>query len=285
MTSRSCGQIGFTPLVKTRNVSPGVEFGGVWHTDPAYRADSVIAMAKETQRRFGKRARIGVLQDPELPTDFITGVSGALIVPALYGAPMGGQARDRPWTRHGQHLSDAQVDALEPPDLENNPFWQSFMEQVAWIARHSPWLDGFINWQSVINSGYRLRGGPIFTDMVENPERVFHLFDCLAATMIDGVKRLYAVQAADGVHLEHLHCEQLSGQYAVAVLLCAMCCPMTGCWPKSSLCWGFHNCAWNADPYVPYYASLPNVAYVDMGLDSNLAAAKAALPPTDCGVC
>jgi hypothetical protein len=41
---------------------------------------------------------------------------------------------------------------------------------------------------------------------------------------------------------------------------------------------GIHNCAWNADPYVPHYASIPKVSYVDMGLDSNLAAAKVALP-------
>lgn len=270
-------EIGFTPRWYA-DALPGVEFGERWHTDPAYRADSVIAMAKETQRRFGKRARIGVLQDPELPTDFITGVFGALIVPALYGAPIWWQARDWPWTEHGQHLSDAQVDALEPPDLENNPFWQSFMEQVAWIARHSPRLDGFINWQSVINSGYRLRGEPIFTDMVENPERVFHLFDCLAATMIDGVKRLYAVQAAHGVQLEHFtvsNClvNMLSPRFYARYVL-----PYDRMLAEEFAMLGIHNCAWNADPYVPYYASLPNVAYVDMGLDSNLAAAKAALP-------
>ena len=41
---------------------------------------------------------------------------------------------------------------------------------------------------------------------------------------------------------------------------------------------GVHNCAWNADPYVPLYATLPRVSYIDMGMDSDLAAARAAFP-------
>jgi hypothetical protein len=41
---------------------------------------------------------------------------------------------------------------------------------------------------------------------------------------------------------------------------------------------GVHNCAWNADGYVPHYATLPRVTYVDMGLESDLAAAQRAFP-------
>ena len=39
-----------------------------------------------------------------------------------------------------------------------------------------------------------------------------------------------------------------------------------------------HNCAWNADPYVPHYARLPDVGYIDMGLDSDLAVARNVFP-------
>ena len=41
---------------------------------------------------------------------------------------------------------------------------------------------------------------------------------------------------------------------------------------------GIHNCAWNANPYVPHYATVPDVAYVDMGIESDMTAAKAAFP-------
>jgi hypothetical protein len=270
-------EIGFTPRWYA-DALPGLDFGERWHTDPAYRADSVIAMAKETRRRFGRRAHIGALQDPEQPTDFITGVFGALIVPALYGAPIWWQAQDWPWTEHGQHLDDAQVDALEPPDLDNNAFWQRLWSRWPGSRSRRRGWTVFVNWQSVINSGYRLRGEAIFTDMVENPARVQHLFACLAATMIDGARRLYAVQAAQGVRLDHFtvsNClvNMLSPSFYARFVL-----PYDRMLAEAFAVLGIHNCAWNADPYVPHYASIPNVAYVDMGLDSNLAAAKAALP-------
>ena len=45
-------------------------------------------------------------------------------------------------------------------------------------------------------------------------------------------------------------------------------------------CIGIHNCAWNADPYLDDYAMIQNVAYIDMGLDSNLPRAKEMFPFT-----
>jgi len=41
---------------------------------------------------------------------------------------------------------------------------------------------------------------------------------------------------------------------------------------------GIHNCAWKVDPYLPHYARVPNVGYVDMGLSSDMVAARAAFP-------
>jgi len=38
---------------------------------------------------------------------------------------------------------------------------------------------------------------------------------------------------------------------------------------------GIHNCAWNADPYLDAYATLPNVGYLDLGIQSDLRRARA----------
>ena len=43
-------------------------------------------------------------------------------------------------------------------------------------------------------------------------------------------------------------------------------------------CIGIHNCAWNADPYMESYACVPDVAYIDMGVDSDLRKAKGLFP-------
>jgi hypothetical protein len=43
-------------------------------------------------------------------------------------------------------------------------------------------------------------------------------------------------------------------------------------------CLGIHNCAWTADPYRELYAEVPNLVYIDMGIDSDLPGARAAFP-------
>lgn len=270
-------EIGFTPRWYSEACG-GIDFGARWHTDPAYRADTVLAMARVTRRRFGADARIGPLQDPDKLTDLITGVFGALMIPALYGVPIWWQEQDWPWSEHGQHFSGEMIDALAPPDLDNNAFWHAFMAQLDWIAVHVPRLDGYVNWQSVINSGYRLRGEALFTDMVENPGRVHHLFACIAETMIDGARRLYARQAATGVEVAHFtvsNClvNMLSPRHYAEFVL-----PHDRRIAAEFGIIGIHNCAWNANPYLRHYATVPDVAYVDMGIDSDLALARALFP-------
>lgn len=272
-------EIGFTPRWY-RDAVGGIDFGERWHMDPAYRAESIIAMATATRRRFGDRAQIGALQDPDNLTDLITGTYGALMVPSLYGVPVWWQDNDWPWSEHGQYLTDEMLDALEPPDLDNSPLWQAFMDQLDWIAGYVPRMDGFMNWQSVINNGYRLRGEQLFLDMGEDPGRTKHLFDCIMETMIDGARRLYARQAATGVTHTHFtvsNClvNMISPRYYARLVL-----PYDQRIAQEFDTIGIHNCAWNADPYAPHYAAVPNVAYVDMGIESDMVAAKAAFPQT-----
>lgn len=269
-------EIGFTPKWYTQAL--GIDFGARWHTDPAYRAETISAMARETERRFGSEANIGPLQAAEEPLDLLTGTFGALLVPALYGVPIWYQPADWPWSEHGQHLTDDQIDALQPPDLDNNLFWHAFNEQLDWIKKETGTLAGYINWQSVVNTGYRLRGEALFTDMIAAPARVERLFDCISQTMIEGMQRLYRRQRAAGFGVTHVTISNClvnmvsPGHYQQLVL------PYDRRLAETFGTIGVHNCAWNANPYVPHYATLPNVAYVDMGIESDLPAAKAAFP-------
>lgn len=269
-------EIGFTPKWYTQTLK--IDFGLRWHTNPAYRAESIAAMARETDRRFGSEAHIGPLQAAEKPLDLLTGTYGALLVPAIYGVPIWYQAADWPWSEHGQHLTDDQLDALQPPNLDDNPFWNAFIEQLDWIERETGTLVGYINWQGVVNTAYRLRGETLFTDMIAAPARVEHLFDCISQTMIEGMQRLYQRQRAAGVEVTHVtvsNClvNMLSPRHYRQLVL-----PYDRRLAETFNMIGVHNCAWNATPYVPHYATLPNVAYIDMGLGSDLPAARDAFP-------
>lgn len=191
-------EIGFTP--KWFRTKLGIDFGERWHTDPAYRRESVVAMRGELRRRFPGTS-IGGIDRPDAPFDLLTGVHDACTIAGIYGLSIL-YAADRWPTCEGPFLSDEHTDALAPPDLGASPFFQQLMGQVDWIAEHEGRVEGFINWQGVLNNAHRLRGTALFYDLIDHPGRALHLFQCVCTTMIDAAQRLHARQRATGVAVE-----------------------------------------------------------------------------------
>lgn len=269
-------EIGFTPRWFRKELD--IDFGRPWHTDPAYRMKAVKAMAGMVRRRFGALgSHIGIMQDPNGPLDILTGTHGALVVSGIYGVPTRYSDDDWPWAEVGG-LGDEEADALEPPDLDDSPFWRDLLAQLDWIKEEIGPIHGFLNWQGVLNNSYRLRGSKIFSDMLHSPERVKHVFECVTETMLEGVRRLYRIQRDSGV--EYSHCtisncmvNMLSPRHYENFQL-----PFDSRMAEAFRMIGVHNCAWNADPYLDHYASLRNVAYIDMGMDSDLAKARELFP-------
>lgn len=182
-------EIGFVPAWFRQTLD--IDFGKRWHTDPAYRCDTIAAMSKETRRRFGRRSDIGIMQNPGRPADILTGTYGTVFVAAIYGAPIDYRSDDWPSVKHGWLLNDREADELDPPELDGNPMWNELMGQLDWIEKERGSIEGFLNWQGVLNNAFRLRGSRIFLDMRKAPERVQHIFECVTETMIDGARRLY----------------------------------------------------------------------------------------------
>ncbi len=269
-------EIGFTPKWYRQHVD--VEFGERWHTDPAYRHETVRRMSKVLAERF-PGTNIGNVKDVDDPADILTGTFGASFVAAIYGVPIDYQEENWPWSQH-KFLSDEEAGRLQPADLDSNPFFAEFMEQVEWIARQKGHVEGYVNWQGIINNAYRLRGEELFIDMVAEPERARNVFECITQTMIDGARRLYARQRDSGVDNQHFtvsNClaNMVSPEHYAEFLL-----PCDRRLSEEFGILGVHNCAWNADGLIDHYASIPNVAYVDMGQDSDLDRATAAFPNT-----
>ena len=177
-------------------------------------------------------------------------------------------------------LRDEEADVLEPPDLNSSPLFAALMDQVDKIEHENGCVEGYINWQGVLNNAYRLRGEKLFLDMVTEPERARHVFNCVATTMIDGARNLYERQRMTGVEVCHFtisNCmvNMISPEHYRQFLL-----PFDRCISETFGLIGVHNCAWCADPYMGHYATIPNVGYVDMGVDSNLPHARDCFPNT-----
>ena len=267
-------EVGFTP--KWFRDALGIDFGERWHRDPAYRRETLKLMAHELKRRFGDRG-IGWIENPDEPMDLLTGVYGACPVAAIYGIPIIYTPDNWPRCAH-EYLSPQEIERLEPPDLDSNPFFNELMEQVEWIERELGRVEGYINWQGVLNNAYRLRGEGIFTDMILHPERAKHLFDCVFQTMVEGIKRLHESQRQTGVEVDFCtvsNClvNMISPKQYEEFLL-----PFDSKFAEIFGTIGIHNCAWDATPYLPIYATVPNVGYIDMGIETDLALAKKLFP-------
>ena len=168
---------------------------------------------------------------------------------------------------------------LMPPDMDSNPVFQNLMKQVDWIQKDQGKVIGFVNWQGVLNNAQRLRGEQLFIDMFTDPEAVLYLMDCVCTTMIDADKRLYKRQKISNVEYQFFTVSNClvnmisPEQYRNFVM------PFDLKISQAFGLLGIHNCAWNADPYIDeYYAKIPNLGYIDMGIKSDLAKSKSFFP-------
>ena len=267
-------EVGFTPAWYRQHLE--IDFGRQWHNDPALRRDSVLQMHQLLDQRF-PGMWIGRTAKDDDPPDLLTGAFGACVIAAIYGIPIRYGADDWPKSEP-THLSAEDIDKLEPPSLDANPFFDGLLEQLDWIKREHGRTHGYVNWQGVFNNAYRLRGQDLFLDVIGDPGRARHLFECVTATMIDAARRVYDFQAKTGFEVHHFtvsNClvNMISPDVYEAQLL-----EHDQRISKAFGLIGIHNCAWNVDPYVPRYAQVPSLGYVDMGVSSDFAKARAAFP-------
>jgi len=267
-------EIGFTPAWYRGRL--GIDFGERWHTEPRYRRETVLAMRQELRRLFPGTS-IGGTDRPDAPLDLLTGIYGAGTVAGIYGIPLVYSPDGWPDCER-RYLGDEEVDRLEPPDLDGNPFFRDLMAQVEWIAASEGRIEGFINWQGCLNNAHRLRGEALLRDMIDAPDRCRRLFECVCETMIEGARRLHVRQRESGVEVGFFTVSNclvnlVSPRHYREFLL-----PCDQRIAKAFACIGIHNCAWNANPYMDDYAAVPFLGYIDMGLDSDLGRARRTFP-------
>ncbi len=267
-------EIGFTPTWYRQHLD--INFGERFHTDPAYRRDCVVKMRAELKRRF-PGTQIGGIDQPDTPLDLLTGTYGACTVAAIYGVPIVYTDDNWPNCAH-EYLTDEQLAHLEPPDLDRNPHFAQLMEQVEWIAAREGRVEGFINWQGVLNNAQRLRGEQLLMDMLDAPDKAQHLFACVCETMLQGLRRLPERQRASGVDRRFVTVSNCLVNLISPKVYRELLRPFDQKLASVYGSIGIHNCAWNATPYLEAYAEVPGVSYIDMGIKSDLVRAKAMFP-------
>jgi len=255
----------------------GIDFSEEWHRDPRVRLQGHEKMAAEIRRRF-PGYNIGGALDAG-PPDLVTGTYGIGVVDGILGRPLR-YFPDKWPVPSGRPLSDAEADSLEVPDVESNPFLHQVLAQIDEIVRLTGSAGGYLNWQGVLNTAFRLRGQEIFVDMVTAPARARHLFGVVAETMIRGVQVVYARQRQAGVDYQFLTVGNCTVNMAGPRLYEKLLLPYDRLIRQQFRDFGIHNCAWSVTPYIDAYATLPDLGYIDMGLGSDLVRVRQAFPAT-----
>lgn len=266
-------EIGFTP--KWFHNTLDIDFGEKWHTNINYRKKTLLKMREEIDRRFPGN-RIGVI-DQERSLDLLTGLHGACTVAAIYGVPIRYEADKWP-TSENFSLPEEEMNNLVYPNLNKNRFYQSILEQVDSIAQSEGKVLGFINWQGVLNNGQRLRGQELFMDMFTNPEGAKNLLGCITNTMIEAALGLQRRQAGKSVFYNFFTVSNCLVNMLSPELYSEFILPFDKRIAENFESIGIHNCAWNANPYLENYASISRVAYIDMGIESDLEKARNLFP-------
>jgi len=267
-------EVGFTPQWYRHFC--GLDYGERWHQDPDVRMKGCEKMRAELRRRFPGHNLGGCEND--VPPDLLTGVYGGCVVASMYGLGIQYWPHNWPASTPGRELSDAEADALVSPDLESNALFADILKQMDRIEKLTGTIRGFLNWQGVLNTAFRLRGNQIFLDMMDEPERARRVFRCVADTMLDGYRRVHERQRQAGTDYQFgttANCvvNMVSPKHYEEFLL-SFDLKLRSAFKN----FGIHNCAWSVTPYLEAYARVPNLGYIDMGLASDLPAVKRLLP-------
>lgn len=170
------------------------------------------------------------------------------------------------------------MDRLEPPDLDRNEFFQGLLAQVEAAVRIAGNARGYLNWQGVLNTAYRLRGEAIFVDLLQAPARTQRIFAVVATTMIEAARRFYDRQRRHGCDVRFItvaNCmlNMISPRHYRDLLL-----PHDLRLRGAFESFGVHNCAWTVDPHLEAYATIPGLGYLDLGLESDLRRVRTLFP-------
>ena len=263
---------GFTPAWFRQHME--LDYGPGWHGDPLRRRTSFVEMGRVLNRVFPS-LRLG--GRPEETPGTISQIRTCAMVAGLFGLPVEYFADNWPANR-SVPLADAQADRLEVPPFRDHPLYADLMRQMDVIEREWGEIRGDLNYQGVLNTAFRLRGESIFADMIEAPDRACHILDVVRRTMVAFIDDVHARQRRSGAArgcfvTANCTVNMLSGALYREFVL-----PHDQALGAHFRPFGIHNCAWRVDPYVEAYSEVGPVAYIDFGLQSDLAQLRRLFP-------
>lgn len=262
--------LGFEPAWFHRRCN--VDFSERWHRDPVYRYQTLMRMQAELCRAFPEISywKSGALQD--LAT--ISGCYGAYVIPRLFGLRLRYSPDRWPVLEPGRKLSVDELEQLDAERLLAGPFVEELFEQMETIEREWGCIYGYMNWQGVLNNAFHLRGQNIFLDLHDRPELADHLFSNISQVMIRLAQMVQQRQRESGFYVNQFCVSNCTVNMVSPQIYRRFLFQYDARIGAAFERFGVHTCNWNVTPYLEVLDELPNVGYLDMGMESDMAKAK-----------
>ena len=178
----------------------------------------------------------------------------------------------------GHGLSESAVEGLDAEKLLCGRFVEEMFAQMDQIEAGWGAIHGYLNWQGVLNNAFHARGQQIFLDLADAPELGERLFEILTQVMIGLAQAVQRRQRRSGFHIDELCVSNCTMSMVSPGMYRRFLLPCDRRIAESFERFGVHTCNWDATPYLAELRKLPNLGYLDMGLASDLAAAKEQFP-------
>jgi len=269
---------GFNPSWWTNEY--GIMFGREFHLDPQVHRATLVRMKSLLQSRFGDLPGFDSGPDYE-NVHLMERRYGDALVTVLFGCEVSfDDASGHPFAAE-LNLDDDAVLRLVVPDVANHPIIQRLFSDGPESGKA---IVGELGFEGVINIAYKLRGMRLFEDMIDRPKLARHLFEVVWQTLDDLVHLIRHKQDPEShrpTWFVNCTCmaNMISGRMYREQLL-----EFDHRFRAGFDLFGVHTCNWTVDPYLDGLSELPDLAYLDMGADSNLGRVHRLFPNLDLSV-
>lgn len=267
------------------NQNLGIDFSRSFWDEPEVRINADLEMRRYLFEKFGKyglgeeapQARPILGSDQTACGYLFSEMLGCRILYASDSSPQVLCA----------NLSDSDCFALEVPDFEQNEVWSKIQRQIAYLEKNYGYVESHINLMGVQNMARDLRGQRLFLDYYDPDSPAAHLLDVACQTMLEAGRRLkkHSKQLSAGVTniVRHVcpdvfltsNCSvEMVSQATYEEHLLAYDVHLA----QEFVPFGIHHCGKTMEHVIGGYAKVLNLAFVEVGAFSDLAAVASALP-------
>jgi hypothetical protein len=211
-----------------------------------------------------------------------------MLVSSCYGLELAWRSENWPDAAGGVHMSKEELsDIVDRGFLDfghpeclpaGGRTVKILFSQMDEINRRWGPINGYLNYQGILNVALKLRGNDLFMDFYDDQDFARSLFDHIARTIGDLSKAVQTRQRDSGFDINLLSMSNCvmsmvsPQQYEDFVL------PLDRRLSTEYARFGVHTCNWMIDPYADSLRNIEKMGYIDTGMDSDLARVRRLFP-------